>query len=117
MSELYNKIEILCKSHNISITSMCKSADVSRSSLTDLKSGRSKELSTLALTKIAKFFNKSIDYFVIEERENDSKKIAPFSNDEEWNEHISMFKSLSPSDRDLVLGVMKGLASKNGSDK
>lgn len=60
MSELYNNIEILCKQKGISITTMCKEAHVSRGSLTDLKSGRSKLLSTEAITKIANYFDKDM---------------------------------------------------------
>ena len=57
MSELYIRIENLCKEHKISITAMCKEAMVSRGSITDLKQGRSKTLSSEAISKIAKLFD------------------------------------------------------------
>lgn len=62
MSELYNRIESLCKSKGITITTMCKEANVSRGSLTDLKAGRSKTLSAEALSKIAEYFGLTMDY-------------------------------------------------------
>ena len=64
MSELYKRIEDLCKNNGISITAMCKEAGVSRGSLTDLKQGRSKKLSSDAVSKIAAFFNVSTDYIL-----------------------------------------------------
>lgn len=64
MSELYIRIENLCKEHKISITAMCKEAMVSRSSITDLKQGRSKTLSSEAISKIAKLFDVSTDYLM-----------------------------------------------------
>lgn len=63
MSDLYNKIETLCKENGISITTMCKDTGISRSSLTDLKAGRSKMLSMETLTKISEYFGISIDHF------------------------------------------------------
>lgn len=114
MSMLYNNIELLCHEKGINITIMCAEAGVSRSSLTDLKKGRKQSLSLKAMTKIANYFDVPLDYF---KDEKDAKKVVPFSDDEEWNEYIDMYKSFSPSDRDLVLGFMKGLAAKNESDK
>lgn len=62
MSNLYKKIDSLCKEKGINITKMCLLTNVSRSSLTDLKAGRSKTLANSALIKIAEFFNVSTDY-------------------------------------------------------
>lgn len=62
MSNLYNKIEELCKKKKVNITTMCKEASVSRGSLTDLKAGRSKNLSSDAIVKISKYFGVPIDY-------------------------------------------------------
>ena len=44
MSELYNRIESLCKKRNINVTVMCKETGASRGSLTDLKAGRKKKI-------------------------------------------------------------------------
>jgi len=61
MSDLYDRIESICKSHKTNITAMCKDADVSRASLSELKMGRSKTLSYETLSKIADFLNMSVD--------------------------------------------------------
>ncbi|MBQ7767589.1 MAG: helix-turn-helix transcriptional regulator [Oscillospiraceae bacterium] len=67
MSNLYNRIEELCKENNESITTMCKEAGVSRASLSDLKMGRNQSLSAETLSKIAAHFGVSVDYLLGEE--------------------------------------------------
>lgn len=64
MSDLYKRIEDLCKEKNITITAMCKESNASRASLSDLKVGRKQNLSADTLNKIAKFFGVSVDYLL-----------------------------------------------------
>lgn len=71
MVDLYNKIELLCKSKNINITTMCKNIGLSRSTMTELKQGRSKTLLSETLTKTATYFGVSVDYLLGKE---DTKK-------------------------------------------
>lgn len=69
MSDLYNRIEKLCKDHNESITTMCKESGASRASLSDLKVGRKQSLSADTLSKIAAHFGVSVDYLLGKETE------------------------------------------------
>jgi len=64
MSDLYKRIETLCDDANVNITTMCKEAEVSRASLTDLKMGRKQSLSADTLSKIASYFGVSVDYLL-----------------------------------------------------
>ena len=64
MSDLYNRIETLCKARNVSVTTVCKEASVSRASLSDLKAGRKQSLSAETLTKLAGWFGVSVDYLL-----------------------------------------------------
>lgn len=64
MSDLYQKIEKLCKQKNVNVTEMCRESGVSRGNMTDLKKGRSKTLSSMSLSKIANYFGISIDYLL-----------------------------------------------------
>ena len=68
MSNLYERIDSLCKERGINITTMCKESGASRGSLTDLKSGRKQDLSIKTLTKIADYFGVSVDYLTREEK-------------------------------------------------
>lgn len=61
MCSLYEKIQHLCDESNITISKMCSEAKVSRGAITDLKMGRTKTLSSSTLTKIAGFFDTSVD--------------------------------------------------------
>ena len=64
MSDLYKRIEDLCKKSNESITTMCKESGASRASLSDLKTGRNQNLSADTLSKIATHFGVSVDYLL-----------------------------------------------------
>lgn len=73
MSDLYKRIEELCKRNHTNITAMCKESGASRASLTDLKMGRNKRLSSDTLSKIANYFDVSVDYLL----GNEQKESAP----------------------------------------
>lgn len=62
MSDLYKRIEDLCKENNITITAMCKASGASRASLSDLKMGRKQNLSVKTLKAIADYFGVTVDY-------------------------------------------------------
>lgn len=64
MSSLYTRIEDLCISHGTNITEMCRKSGVSRSSLTDLKMGRTNGLNTNTLGKIATYFDVPMEYLL-----------------------------------------------------
>lgn len=61
MSNLYNRIELLCAKKGITITQMCKDCHASRGSLTDLAKGRIQTLSSTTLKKISEYFNVPVD--------------------------------------------------------
>lgn len=62
--DLYERIESLCKQNGVNITEMCKNSGVTRSKLTDLKMGRIKSLSTGTLSKIADYYDVTVDYLL-----------------------------------------------------
>lgn len=64
MYEIYKRIEDLCNSTGVNVTTMCKESGVPRSALSDYKAGRIKSLSTDKLQKIATYFNVSVDYLL-----------------------------------------------------
>lgn len=64
MADLYKRIADICEETGISVTTMCKEADVSRASLSDLKMGRKQRLSVSTLLKIANYFSLTADYFL-----------------------------------------------------
>ena len=101
MSELYERIEKLCKDNGTNITQMCKELKISRGSLTDLKTGRSKSLSLSAIAAIAGFFGVPVDsltasealpenmQFALKRQINDA---AQSLTEEELNDVLSYIK-------------------------
>ena len=62
MTEIYTRIEKLCKERGINITMLCTACSIPRASLSDYKNGRKKSLSADTLLKIAEYFEVSVDY-------------------------------------------------------
>ena len=61
---VYDLIEELCQKKKITVTALCRECNIPRSSLTDYKKGRVKSLSLNTLTKIADYFDVSVDYLL-----------------------------------------------------
>jgi transcriptional regulator with XRE-family HTH domain len=72
MSSLYERIDSLCKSNGINVTVMCKELKIARSSLSELKAGRTKSLSSEYLQRIADRFNVSVDYLLTGEKQKEN---------------------------------------------
>lgn len=89
MSELYARIDGLCRNRGITITTMCKEACVPRASLSDLKMGRIETLKPATLTKIASYLNTSIDYLVTGEQ----KEKPDTQMDAELAEYLEQLKN------------------------
>ncbi len=64
MSTMYERIDALCKKRETNVTAMCRELEISRSSLSELSSGRSKTLSAEKTAKIATYFGVSVDYLL-----------------------------------------------------
>ena len=60
---MYEKIQYLCDENGIKAAQLCKEAGIPKSTLSELKQGRTKTLSTQTLSKIANYFSVSLDYF------------------------------------------------------
>lgn len=69
MSDMYKRIEDLCKNKRVNITQMCKEAGVARAPLTELKMGRTAILSARNADKIASYFGVSVGYLLGNEDE------------------------------------------------
>lgn len=64
MSDLYKRIEELCKAKGVTITDMCRASGAPRGSLSDLKMGRTNGLNANTLSKISAYFEVSTDYLL-----------------------------------------------------
>lgn len=73
MSELYNRIDLICKERGTNITVLCKKAGVGRATLSELNAGRTKTLTLETATKLASALDISVDYLLGTEQ----KETAP----------------------------------------
>lgn len=80
MVTLYERLCLLCKQKGVSGGKMCADLGLSRSVMTDLKSGRKKGFSAEIAQKIATYFGVSISYLLGEE-EQEAKKEKPIEYD------------------------------------
>lgn len=71
MVEMYKKITALRESKGISEAQMCREAGISGNTMTELKSGRVKSLSSKKLNKLSIYFGVPVDVFVGENRDVD----------------------------------------------
>lgn len=61
MSDLYNRIDALCKERGTNITALCRKANVARASLSELNAGRTKTLTLETGKKLAAALNITVD--------------------------------------------------------
>ncbi len=73
MSDLYSNIHALCEKEGIKDGTLCGNIGIRRSFLSELKAGRTKSLSAENLSKIANYFDVSVDYLLTGEQ----KEAAP----------------------------------------
>ncbi len=106
MCTLYNRITDLCKSKGVSGSRMCLDLGLSKSTLSDIKNGRKKGISTATAQKMASYLNVSVDYLLGEE----TKKEQPteFDGLSEKRKALMQFAMSVPDDKaDMILQVMK----------
>ena len=77
MSELYNRIDRLCKERGTNVTALCRDAKVARASLSELNAGRTKTLTLETAGKLAATLGISVDELMGLETEK-----APIHEDE-----------------------------------
>lgn len=70
MYDLYEIIKSECKKNGITVSAMCLELGMSKSMMSDLHSGKKKSLSAEKLSKIANYFNVSVDYLLTGEQKN-----------------------------------------------
>ena len=67
MCTLYERIQEVCKQRGVSGSRMCLDVGLSKSTLSDIKSGRKKGVSTATAQKMATYLGVSVGYLLGEE--------------------------------------------------
>lgn len=71
MGTLYERLSFLCEERGIKGGRMCVDLGLSKSLMTDLKSGRKKGVNAATAQKIASYFDVSVGYLLGEEEEKE----------------------------------------------
>ncbi len=114
MCTLYERIIDLCKGKGVSGSRMCLDLGLSKSTLSNMKSGRTAGLSATTAQKIASYLGVSVGYLLgEEERCNEAKKEKPTVQDdglsEDMIELINCIKALPEDKIQMLLQVAKSI--------
>ena len=105
MATLYERLDSLCKEREIKGARMCRDLGISKSLMTDLKSGRKKGVNADTAEKLASYFDVSVPYLLGKE---ENKKPT---EDDGLSENIKAlidFAKTVPEDKvELVLKLMR----------
>ena len=108
MGTLYERLNFLCKERGVKGGRMCTDLGISKSLMTDLKSGRKKGVNAETAQKIASYFGVTVGYLLGEE-----EKEKPTVQDDGLTENqkvlIDFAKSLSEDQAALALRLLKSL--------
>ena len=132
MSELYNKIEMLCKENNTDVTKMCREINIPRSSLSELKAGRVKSISIERIEAIADYFGVTADFLRGKEDDDNIKAYdetgEPLFLDDEVREIVDslrtrpemkiLFSASKKATKEDIMKTVKIIeALRNGEDE
>lgn len=102
MGTLYERLLMLCNDRGIKGGRMCADLGISKSLMTDLKSGRKKGVNAETAQKIATYFGVSVGYLLGEEDKKEKPTVEDDGLPVETLELIDRIKSL-PEDKILLL--------------
>ena len=105
MGTLYDTIQNLCKQKGVSGSRMCLDLGLSKSTMSDLKYGRTKGMSTATATKIASYFGVSVGYLLGEEEK--SVKEKPTVQDDGLSDERKLFIDRVTQMSDAEFGRLK----------
>ena len=110
MLNLYDRLSALCKERGIKGAKMCADLGISKSLMTDLKSGRKKGVSAVTAQKIATYFGVSVGYLLGEEEQKKSPDELKLTEGEEML--INLFRQVPANQQDLVLQMIRAALGK-----
>ena len=108
MVTLYERLTTLCESKGIKGGRMCTDLGISKSLMTDLKSGRKKGVNAETAQKIASYFGVSVGYLLGEEEKEEQP--TEYDGLSEKRKALMDFVMSVPDDKaEMLLRVMKSI--------
>lgn len=109
MGTLYERITKLCKEKGVSGSRMCLDLGLSKSTLSDMKAGRTKGVSTNTAQKIAAYLGVSVGYLLGEEENEKKPTVIDDGLPSNKQKLIDLAYSVSEDKVDLVLRLMQSI--------
>lgn len=109
LGTLYERIQNLCKSKGVSGSRMCLELGLSKSTMSDLKYGRTKGMSTATAQKIAGYFDVTVGYLLGEEDEKEKPTAQGDGLSEKRKALIDFAMSVPEDKAEMILRVMKSI--------
>ena len=108
MCTLYERIMDLCKQKGVSGSRMCLDLGLSKSTLSDIKGGRKKGISTASASKIAAYLGVSVGYLLGEETEEslETKKSPSAELTEGEKMLLELFRKVPENQQQMVLQMI-----------
>lgn len=107
MGTLYERIQSLCKNKGVSGSRMCLDLGLSKSTMSDLKNGRTKGISVATAQKIAGYFGITVDELYGEEKEKPTAQGDGLT--ENQRKLMDFVKSVPDDKADMILRVMRSI--------
>lgn len=108
MGTLYDRIQSLCKSKGVSGSRMCLDLGLSKSTLSDLKNGRTKGISVATAQKIAGYFGITVDELYGEEQK-EKPTVQDDGLTENQRELIEFVKHVPDESAAMILKVIRSI--------
>ncbi len=113
MSNLYSRISNLCKKNGVSGYKLCADLKISRSLLSDLKSGRKKSLNASTAAAIADYFGVSVSYLLGESNDIGDNELMEYleelKNRQEMRMLFKLAKNASKEDVEAAVRIIEAL--------
>lgn len=108
MCTLYDRIMTLCKQKGVSASRMCLELGLSKSTMSNMKSGRTSGVSTATAQKIASYLDVTVGYLLGEENEEtDIKKSPSVQITEGEQKLLDLFRRVPESQQQMVLQMIE----------
>ena len=105
MCTLYERITELCKEKGVTGSRMCLDLGLSKSTLSDVKSGRKKSYTAETAQKIASYFGVTVGYLLGEE-ETKKSPVEPMLNEGE-KMLLDLFRQIPEDRQQVVIAMIK----------
>lgn len=109
MATLYETLDSLCKSKGIKGGRMCADLGMSKSLMTDLKSGRKKGVNAETAQKIASYFGVSVGYLLGEEDKKEKPTAESDGLTENQRNLIEFVKHVPDESAAMILKVIRSI--------